>query len=275
MRLYLLPISTSRTLLYAQRLNVSTTEKTNLIDRAVDIAARNWTKWEKQEKGWQRTVTDYGNKALRRIPYEEWGLKSVPPLSKRRRAEELTGKDKVELVFPASKMPAEKAMSVLRTLATERHSLHRSRLIWCIVGMPLSAPFTLVPVIPNLPFFYLLYRAWSHWRAVQGGQHVKWLLDNKLVKEQPSKLLDDLYAQDSPPFDGSAAAKEQLLLSHKQIDNFTEKLEMPAVAAELDRAIWQVETSLEEKAAKESQQTLQSTSSDEKAPPPSEKNKQV
>jgi hypothetical protein len=129
--------------------------------------------------------------------------------------------------------------------------------------------------IPNLPFFYLLYRAWSHWRAVQGGQHVKWLLDNKLVKEQPSKLLDELYAQDAPPFDESAAAKEQLLLSHKQIDNFTEKLEMPAVAAELDRAIWQVETSLEEKAAKESQQTSQSASSDEKTTPQSGKDKQI
>jgi hypothetical protein len=43
--------------------------------------------------------------------------------------------------------------------------MHRSKLIWSIVIMPFTAPFMLVPVIPNLPFFYVLYRAWSHWQG--------------------------------------------------------------------------------------------------------------
>lgn len=147
MRLYLLPISTRRTYLYAQRLNVTTTEKNRgYIDKAVALAATKWSQWEQKESGWQRKVVDYGNHALRRIPFEEWGLKSVPPLSARRRDDELRGKEKVQLVFPRAAIPLHKVESVIRTLATEREALHRKRLTWCVVGMPIAAPFGLVPV---------------------------------------------------------------------------------------------------------------------------------
>ena len=147
MRLYLLPLSTRRTLIYAQRLNVTTTSaERGLINKSVAFAARTWAKWEQKEKGWQRKVVDYGNYAMRRIPYEEWGLKSVPPLSARRQQEELLGREKVELVFPGRVMPVHKAEGVARALATEREKLHRQRMIWCFVGMPISAPFALVPM---------------------------------------------------------------------------------------------------------------------------------
>ena len=147
MRLYLLPISTRRTLLYAQRLNVTTTESNSgYIDKATTVAAKKWAEWEKKESGWQRKVVDYGNHALRRIPFEEWGLKSVPPLSTRRKDDELRGKEKVQLVFPRAAIPLHKVESVIRTLANEREGLHKKRLIWCVVGMPLTIPVGILPV---------------------------------------------------------------------------------------------------------------------------------
>lgn len=147
MRLYLLPVSTRRTLLYAQRLHVVTTTKDrNYADRGAAWAAKKWAEWEKRESGWQKKVVEYGNHAFRRIPYEEWGLKSVPPLSARRRDEELKGQDTVELVFPSKMISLQKAENVARTLATERQALHRQRLIWCFVGMPITAPFALIPM---------------------------------------------------------------------------------------------------------------------------------
>lgn len=146
MRLYLLPISTRRTLLYCERFNSaqSANQKT-IADKVTTRAAALWASWEKKESGWQRTIVNYGNHALRRIPYEEWGLKSVPPLSARRRDDELKGQDRVELVFPDTVIPADKAVGVLNTLATERESLHRRNLVWCLIGMPITAPFALVP----------------------------------------------------------------------------------------------------------------------------------
>lgn len=147
MRLYLLPISTRRTLLYAQRLHVTTTgTERNYVDKAVNTAARKWAEWEKKESGWQRKVVDYGNHAFRRIPYEEWGLKSVPPLSARRHEEELRGKEKVQLVFPRTAISLHKAEAVVKKLATERDALHRKNLIWSIVAMPLTIPVGLLPV---------------------------------------------------------------------------------------------------------------------------------
>lgn len=94
-------------------------------------------------------MVNYGNMALRRIPYEEWGLKSVPPLSerlKREETKEASGMGKVEVVFPKSLIPKDRVPDVIKKLATEREALHRKRLIYCIIGMPISAPVALLPV---------------------------------------------------------------------------------------------------------------------------------
>lgn len=146
MRLYLLPISTRRTLIYCQRLNVTTTNEVSLLDKTTTKANNLWNNWEKKESGWQKKVVDLGNKALKRIPYEEWGLKSVPPLSKRRRAEELGNKEKVEVSFPSTFFPQEEVTEVLRILSTERKQLHKTRLLGSFIGLPIVAPFALVPM---------------------------------------------------------------------------------------------------------------------------------
>ncbi|RSL39818.1 hypothetical protein CEP53_013785 [Fusarium sp. AF-6] len=244
MRLFLLPLSTRRTLLYAKRGRINKNEH-DYADRAADFAAKKWAEWEKMESGWKRKVVDYGNHAFRRIPYEEWGLKSVPPLTASRRAEYARSENKIEVVFPRSVIPPSKAEEILKTLATERQALHRKRLIWCCIGMPITIPFALVPVIPNLPFFYLLYRAWSHYKAIAGGKHVQWLLENDMLYSVPSKTLHDLYALHAPPAE-EPDNKERTLLTQKEVQTFSKTLDMPALEVELERAIWQVEQSLKD-----------------------------
>ncbi|KAI0508353.1 mitochondrial K+-H+ exchange-related-domain-containing protein [Xylaria bambusicola] len=258
MRLFLLPISTRRTLLYCQKLQALPSEKRPLVDKITLRAAKLWAGWEKKDGGWQKAVVKYGNRALRRVPYEEWGLKSVPTLSARRREEEVLGKEKHHLIFPETVIPADRAPQVLRTLATERESLHRSRILWCLVGMPITAPFALIPIIPNLPFFYLVYRAWSHYRAIAGGKHLQWLLTKGFFTTSPSQILDEIYSQqhrstdllEEPNGSGSQSSdsrlqsQERLLLSQERGRTLAQALKIPELGVELERAIWQVETAI-------------------------------
>ncbi|KAK3319255.1 mitochondrial K+-H+ exchange-related-domain-containing protein [Apodospora peruviana] len=268
MRLYLLPISTRRTLLYCQKLNAATTEQTTWADRIQSKVIRTWADWEKKDKGWQKKVVSYGNYAFRRIPYEEWGLKSVPPLSQRRKQVELNGTDMVEVVYPKSMLAMDKVPKVLQTLATEREALHRKRLIWCVVGMPITAPVALIPVVPNIPFFYLVYRAWSHWRALSGGKHIQFLIQKNLLTLTPSPVVDEVYAHQKFPLPSTPEATtgpqadeignldsspnikkrypegETMVLSQANALKMTRALDLPELEVELERAIWQVENAV-------------------------------
>lgn len=117
--------------------------------------------------------------------------------------------------------------------------------------------------IPNIPFFYLVYRAWSHWRAINGGKHVQWLIQNKLIQLSPSKDLDQLYTKDGQAPVEETAGKEQMLITQKQIRDFSETLNLPTVEIELERAIWQVERALEKgEHDKQQQQTEKSEEKD-------------
>lgn len=153
MRLFLLPISARRTLIYCERRSAATGEKPSLLDKATNKANQTWADWEKAPSdppwykgGWKKTLTVQGNRVLRRIPYQEWGLKTIPALSNTRKQAELDGRDTVEVTFPGLFLKQERVSGILKQLATERQSLHRKRLWWSIVGMPISAPFALVPM---------------------------------------------------------------------------------------------------------------------------------
>ena len=146
MRLFLLPISTRRSLLYCQRLNNQLSAELTYVDRITNRANSLWTTWEKAENGWRKKVAIYGNKLFQRIPYEEWGLKSVPPLSARRKDEELKGDKHVELIFAPSLTKEESVLQTLHSLATSRQTLHRKLMWGSVLWMPLTIPFGLIPM---------------------------------------------------------------------------------------------------------------------------------
>ena len=193
MRLFLLPISTRRSLLYCQRLALqpSSSQKTTYADRITKKATTTWLEWEKKESGWQKKVTEYGNKLFQRLPYQEYGLKSIPPLSTKqrealksrgsRRRDERTaigagrkGGDSgavekketadgqgtardamvetgqegdVSVEFPTGLIQEEQVWKEVRRLGSDEvQGFHTKWLLGSLLGMPISAPFALVPM---------------------------------------------------------------------------------------------------------------------------------
>ena len=148
MRLFLLPISTRRTLIYCERVQhqAAPGEKPPLTERIINRASETWARWERAEKGWQKQLTVQGNRALRRIPYAEWGLKSIPPATKKRLEEVDSGKVKFECLYPGAFLNGGRVEETLTLLATERQALHRKRLWYSIAFMPPTIPFAAVPV---------------------------------------------------------------------------------------------------------------------------------
>lgn len=148
MRLFLLPISTRRTLIYCERVQqqLAPGAKPPISERILTKAADTWASWEKAPKGWQKSLTTHGNKLLRRIPYEEWGLKSIPPVSKRRLREIEEGRLGFECLYPGAFLEGERVDGILRRLANERQALHRKRLWQSVLLMPTTIPFMIIPV---------------------------------------------------------------------------------------------------------------------------------
>ncbi|KAF1811641.1 hypothetical protein P152DRAFT_398639 [Eremomyces bilateralis CBS 781.70] len=277
MRIYLLPISTRRTLIYCERLSVHEARQKSLVDRAVDKASTTWTNWERTDKGWKKSVTHYGSILLNRIPFEEWGLKTVPPLAKRK-GDLKGGRRRVEVLYPGAFLEEGHAPWILERIATERQGLHRGKMWWSFGGMPLAAPFALIPIIPNFPFFYLAFRAWSHWRAWSGSKHLEFLLKNDLLKYHPSPILDQMYTaglMHRSPFKSRAAptptpdqtakladnidaekqpdAKEVMLLRRWNGKLLADQLKLPNMEVEIERAVDQVERDIKAKEVEEAE----------------------
>ncbi|KAL7266903.1 hypothetical protein RUND412_010532 [Rhizina undulata] len=264
MRLHLIPISLRRTLIYGQRLNQITHSKPSLADRAAQKAADTWRKWESGSKGWQKNLTIYGNKLMNQIPYEEWGLKSIPPLSARRERAEIEGK-KIQVVYPPSVIDEKNIPSLIGRLATERTSLHRNRMIWSLVGLPIVSPLALVPLVPNIPFFYLLYRAFSHWKALAGAKHLEFLVKNELLQPTPSMPMDAVYRRSKLKAEADKLLKlseksektegikkdelpDHLLITEADAKEIGAAINLSAVVTEIERACRQVAASLKKEA---------------------------
>ncbi len=110
-----------------------------------------------------------------------------------------------------------------------------------------------------------MYRAWSHWRALNGGKHLQFLLKNNLLALSPSPILDEAYPSqkkplpssrepttdmDSEPIDPGGLLNpegETMLISHENGKKMAQALEFPELEVELERAIWQVEEAIKKK----------------------------
>ncbi|RHZ66704.1 hypothetical protein CDV55_107381 [Aspergillus turcosus] len=274
MRLFVIPISTQRALIYSRPLSRDIAKELSVLDRVTNKAAETWAKWEEADKGWKKHLVTWGNKVQQRIPFEEWGLKSIPSLKAQRRLDKSFETKKVDVLFPGNAIKAEKLRSILRKIATERQDLHHKKMWWSLIAAPFTAPIALIPVVPNIPFFYLAYRGWSHWRALNGSKHLEYLVEKDLLNPVSFPGLERLYAKRVASVLGNNVSEksassmveeverseDRLLLDMADAKKLASILDAPELALEAERAIFQVGESLkaQHQAAKNDQESATS-----------------
>ena len=161
MRLYLLPISTRRALIYCEpRSHQIPVGQKSYVERAVDKANSTWADWEKNSDStfnWKKRTTEYGNMMFRKIPFEEWGLKTIPFLKKKDKelyaansGSERTPRpgSKVVVLYPRAyqSLCDSQVLDTVEHLTEGRRVLHRNRMYGSVAAMPLTIPFGLIPM---------------------------------------------------------------------------------------------------------------------------------
>ncbi|KAJ2607229.1 hypothetical protein H4S08_004895 [Coemansia sp. RSA 1365] len=167
MRVFVIPVTRTQWGLHCHPINVVPTRMT----RWALTASDRWSKWAVYPRDtWRGKIYAYGERLMDRIDYKEYFLKEVPTKS------EGAMVNRVDIVAPALLNETE-IISGLRSLAQKQEPHHGRWMKYCCYMLPISSLFTLVPVIPNFPFFYNLFRVYSHYKARHGAQHLLHLLD--------------------------------------------------------------------------------------------------
>ncbi|KAG7088216.1 hypothetical protein E1B28_012233 [Marasmius oreades] len=177
-------------------------------------AASTWSNFGKAPEGtWKLKVFRAGERIVDRIDFEELSLKGVDPslgptilhpdISGRRGEKNVPEGDNaskivIPLLYPPSIQSGEVSLEHLRSLLSTRKPRHkRGAWLWITIA-PFTAPFMVVPVIPNLPFFFCAWRAWSHYRAYRASQYLSNLIEKQVIVPEPSDALDAIYRDCSP-----------------------------------------------------------------------------
>ncbi|KAI3620341.1 hypothetical protein CBS9595_002308 [Malassezia furfur] len=151
---------------------------------------------------WRRRTFALGERIMDSISYEEWELKnidqqlggSMQSLLKAFQEQRETKPLQIEFA-PQISSPSETTESVMQ-LVKKSVPYHRRMLIYNLIGVVVTSPLFIIPAVPNLPTYYLLWRAWSHWRAGSVSRDLTTLLQHDLIEVVPNGALGDQFASE-------------------------------------------------------------------------------
>ncbi|CAE6443022.1 unnamed protein product [Rhizoctonia solani] len=192
--------------------NTRPDEQPTLLRRAQEKASQMWSNWGKADGGWKLKVHTYGEKMVDRIDFEELALASIDtslgPKISQLGTHSSAGKEmsqqqtkahnvSIPLIYPPSFMSSVDPLASLQEQLVLRSPLHRRKTLFWVGVIPFTAPFMLIPVIPNLPFFFCVWRAWTHWKAHKASTYLLELSNEDAIHPSPSQDLDKVYSNAS------------------------------------------------------------------------------
>ncbi|KAL4368474.1 hypothetical protein GQ457_05G026660 [Hibiscus cannabinus] len=137
-----------------------------LVDFVSDKMNKAWMGLEKAPEGsFKNKLHGLGLRLLARVKPSEILLKSI--------TKDVTN---VQITYPTS-LNARLVRRRLRHIALRGTVVHRKYFYGSVSLLPLTTAFTVLP-LPNIPFFWVLFRTYSHWRALQGSEKLLWLVSD-------------------------------------------------------------------------------------------------
>ncbi|PIL22968.1 hypothetical protein GSI_15665 [Ganoderma sinense ZZ0214-1] len=180
-----------------------------------DKKKASWTKWvvtksselwaglgRAPQGSWKRKAFLYGERLVNRLDFEELALKSLDPSLGPKfsdivpRGQKSETAPTIPLVYPPSVCAA--PIPHLRSLLDKRTPKHRKGFWMWLAIAPVTAPFAIVPIIPNFPFFFCVWRSWSHYRAYKASEYLEGFVQRGAIIPHASPELDAIYAKYAP-----------------------------------------------------------------------------
>ncbi|KLO12193.1 hypothetical protein SCHPADRAFT_854179 [Schizopora paradoxa] len=185
----------------------------SLVERATSKASETWAGFgEAGEGSWKKRLHNYGERVIDRMDFQELALKSMdtslgPKVSKLGSNGldlEDTFTPKIPLIHPtllaphpsSSSSSSPSPLTHLQQLVVQRTPSHRKGFYKWMAITPVTFPLKLIPVIPNIPFFFCVWRSWHHYRAYKASSYLEslLLLRNAIIP-QPDSALDRIYEE--------------------------------------------------------------------------------
>lgn len=274
-----LPVTTRRSYIYCNHrpsiLDQKQAKKFPLITKVetklTGLAKKGWTKLTTSKNSINIRIVRYVTKLLYTIPYEESCLRSFPSKNSMIREvnEEALADDKVPtqsgalvqqeidnlqigteqlkripLFHPSFQKP-HVVLDQLQLLRDVNRPHHLKYSIACVVGIPLTLPFALVPIVPNVPGFYVAYRAYCHLKALWGTKNLGYLLESDSSTGPATQHLEfnalnglsDLYEHQVDIDLDSVQKEEEMVITEPAIDALCARFHLDHLKEDLKKAM--------------------------------------
>lgn len=221
-----------------------------------------WDKMNKSPKSYNQKIVSFVNRLLDNTPWTENSLKSIP--GEQYILKRVMNKDKesqitlkqfttskkplvskpLSVYYPSKSMSRDSVVVEFRNFYASGLNYHRKQLWLCILGIPLTLPLVLIPLIPNVPGFYLTYRAYSNFKAFLGAKHLKNIIEDQVPPlqfrdvEGYSEMVSDKRTVTSLK-DQCSTRGEKLILNYDLMPRILDLLEIHELEPDLRKVIRQ------------------------------------
>ncbi|CCF60733.1 hypothetical protein KAFR_0L01250 [Kazachstania africana CBS 2517] len=215
LKFIVIPLHHNMNFIYFKHTNDLLNKKSKLIateNWLIQKTIKMWNKLEKSDNKVSQKFVKLMQSLIDKVSIDEKTLMSIPGesylLKRTKELGPLTSKQyknsnsplKIKLIkvyYPSNRISKVDLTNKLTALHQNGLKLHRRRLWQCLIGIPLTFPIILIPIIPNLPGFYLTYRAYCNFKAYLGAKHLKSIMEDELLEYSNLKEYSRLLAQDA------------------------------------------------------------------------------